>query len=350
MMYIKRLHLENIRSFDELTITVDQPGSSLLILGDNGDGKSTVLRSLAMGLCDESSASALFRELSGEFVRRRDEQKHVPKGEFGTVTVDLEAQDDASGSPKRYRIKTTITSRDIFERVSQENGLFQLLGVGDEPAESPLDEASFPWADAFVSGYGAGSRTQGTGDFTYYLPVDAVYPIFNYAVPLQNPELAVRRLINAAVKSADSAGERATRSQDVLDWVKKLLTPILGLHGDDAIVLTSNSILLKGHWGQAELDECGDGYRATVTWVLDLLSWWFLYYFAPPDEKTTFDDMVRCKWEDFLRDEPEGVVIIDEIDQHLHPRWQRTILGTLTKAFPKIQFIATTHSPMTVVG
>ncbi|MGZ8956169.1 MAG: AAA family ATPase, partial [Methylovulum sp.] len=43
--------------------------------------------------------------------------------------------------------------------------------------------------------------------------------------------------------------------------------------------------------------------------------------------------------------ESSGVVMIDEVDMHLHPEWQQTILGNLVKAFPKIQFIVTTHSP-----
>ena len=67
-MYIKRLYLKNVRCFEKLEINFDQPGSSILLLGDNGDGKSTILKSLAMGLCDDSSAAALFRELQGEFV------------------------------------------------------------------------------------------------------------------------------------------------------------------------------------------------------------------------------------------------------------------------------------------
>ena len=41
----------------------------------------------------------------------------------------------------------------------------------------------------------------------------------------------------------------------------------------------------------------------------------------------------------------EGVVLIDEIDLHLHPRWQRVVLDGLRKAFPRLQFIVTTHSP-----
>ncbi len=46
--------------------------------------------------------------------------------------------------------------------------------------------------------------------------------------------------------------------------------------------------------------------------------------------------------------ESRGVVMIDEVDMHLHPAWQQTILGNLCKAFPKIQFIVTTHSPQVI--
>lgn len=46
----------------------------------------------------------------------------------------------------------------------------------------------------------------------------------------------------------------------------------------------------------------------------------------------------------------EGIVLIDEIDIHLHPNWQKKFVQTLTKLFPKIQFIASTHSPIPLLG
>ena len=42
---------------------------------------------------------------------------------------------------------------------------------------------------------------------------------------------------------------------------------------------------------------------------------------------------------------PWELALIDEIDLHLHPRWQRTVVDDLRRAFPQVQFIATTHSP-----
>ena len=47
-------------------------------------------------------------------------------------------------------------------------------------------------------------------------------------------------------------------------------------------------------------------------------------------------------------EETPGIVLIDELDLHLHPKWQRRIIGDLRRTFPKIQFIATTHSPQLI--
>ena len=46
----------------------------------------------------------------------------------------------------------------------------------------------------------------------------------------------------------------------------------------------------------------------------------------------------------------EGIVLIDELDLHLHPKWQRGLARSLTATFPKMQFIVTTHSPMILPG
>jgi predicted ATP-binding protein involved in virulence len=47
-------------------------------------------------------------------------------------------------------------------------------------------------------------------------------------------------------------------------------------------------------------------------------------------------------------EETPGIVLIDELDLHLHPKWQRRIIEDLRRTFPKIQFIATTHSPFLI--
>lgn len=370
-MHVLRIQLKNVRCFEDLCLEFGPSGSSMLILADNGQGKSTLLRSLAMGLCDESSAAALFRELPGEFVRRPKDTPHVPTGNWGEICVDFaHEQDDDPEQLDYYRIRTKIVAGDLFERINQDEhptpdadglaGLYELNSSSADAAEKWSANADFPWSKFFVSGYGAGSRTRGTADYRYYLPVDAVYPIFNYSNPLQNPELAMRRLVDAAHKVAtakatqDAPGStkelHEAYESAILNKVKKPLQTVLDLDDIGQIDIQSNAILVRGAWGTAELGELGDGYRSTITWILDLFSWWFLYYFAPATHRDEFDAMVIAHWDEFMDEELSGIVIIDEIDQHLHPKWQHSILPNLTRAFPQVQFIATTHSPMTVLG
>ena len=60
MLYVSRIQLENVRCFDDIELALSEPGDTAswtVILGDNATGKSTLLRAIAMGLCDESSAA-----------------------------------------------------------------------------------------------------------------------------------------------------------------------------------------------------------------------------------------------------------------------------------------------------
>lgn len=308
-LYIDRLILKNIRCFERLDIQFNRPGESIVIIGDNGDGKSTVLRSLAIGLCDQSSAAALFRELPGEFVRRRR------KGD-SFVQVDLRGN-----GGWRYRIRTDFSGPADFERVEQTH--FHAKGKGEFRR---IKQDRFPWTQMFVSGYGAGIRTFGNADYSNYLPVDAVYPLFRYDAALQSPELVIRRVV-------DEAGKRnINRRQRTLLKLQSALADLLNLDGPEDVLLTGRGIFFRGPWGEEELAAMGDGYRATTTWTLDLMSWWLLY-----EEERAHE---------FKPSDLAGIVIVDEIEQHLHPLWQRTILPQLREMFENIQFVVATHSPL----
>ena len=320
-MYIKRLYLKNVRCFEKLEINFDQPGSSILLLGDNGDGKSTILKSLAMGLCDESSAAALFRELPGEYVRRQPDQEIVPTGGCGFIEIDLIDKELC-----KYRIKTTIVSLKKFERVKQELSSFDAQNW-----EKLKDQDKFPWERIFVSAYGPGVRTIATSDFQHYLPVDAVYPLFSYSSPLQNPELVIHRLIAAARNKVKTPEEKDSQENEVLNGIKRLMADLLDLESPDHFKFTPTGIKVTGHWGTSELSELSDGYQSVINWVIDLLSWWFLR------------ENGKSKWD---LESLSGIVLIDEIEQHLHPKWQRGIFPRLRDKFPNIQFIVATHSPL----
>lgn len=76
-----------------------------------------------------------------------------------------------------------------------------------------------------------------------------------------------------------------------------------------------------------------DGQRIVLTLVGDLVK-----------RATTLNPHL----DDRVLDETPGIVLIDELDLHLHPKWQRRIIGDLRSTFPSVQFIATTHSPQLI--
>ena len=79
------------------------------------------------------------------------------------------------------------------------------------------------------------------------------------------------------------------------------------------------------------IEQFSDGYRTTLAMVMDIAA---RMAEANPAMREPL--------------ETEGVVMIDEVDLHLHPGWQQTILLDLMKAFPNVQFIVTTHSPQVI--
>ena len=79
------------------------------------------------------------------------------------------------------------------------------------------------------------------------------------------------------------------------------------------------------------IEQLSDGYRTTLAMVMDIAARMAEANPAMKDPLST-----------------EGVILIDEVDLHLHPGWQQTILPDLTTTFPNIQFIVTTHSPQVV--
>jgi predicted ATP-binding protein involved in virulence len=92
-------------------------------------------------------------------------------------------------------------------------------------------------------------------------------------------------------------------------------------------------VISLGEYGPQLFKNLSDGQRIMFTLVGDLAS-----------RAATLNPHLK---EDALRDTP-GVVMIDELDLHLHPRWQRRVINDLKATFPSLQFIATTHSPQLV--
>ena len=299
MIYISEISLTDIRCFSgEETIQLPTPGdgspSWTLIVGENGTGKTTVLRSIALCLCDETRASGLFTELQGDLIRHGREK--------AKIKLTLASQADAA---TKHTIETTFHKN------------------GDEGEDLKQARNGSDLKDLFVCGYGAKRGTVGTAEVERYRIIDSVYSLFNYDAQLQSSELVLLRI--------------AQQHKDItLDKLLRNVDSVLGLQ-PGSTTWDHRGLRVRGPWGSpVGTGAIGDGYASTLTWICDLLGW---SYLASPVTGSRG-----------LSEQVEGIVLLDEIEQHLHPSWQLAIVPRLAKAFPAVQFIATTHSPLVAIG
>ncbi len=279
---ITKIILENIRCFEYAEI--DCKATALgVILGDNGVGKSTLLKSIALGLSSPKTTLGLFEQGGMPWLRR---------------------------GAQSGRIRLEFNNGDASESTIRLETYGEILSPGGSPWELEHEQV-------LVCGYGAARRAFGDKSYSSYSLREAVGTLFDYDAKLQNPELILRRLL-----PPDGDSHR------VLSWLDKIL-----LLPDGSVQLKPTGLEINGPWGDfTPVGALSDGYRATLAWLLDFLGW--VMYFNPA----------------MLTSGVRGIVLVDEIEQHLHPLWQRQIYQLLTKMFPDVQFITTTHSPLCVIG
>jgi len=139
--------------------------------------------------------------------------------------------------------------------------------------------------------------------------------LFSDLADLLNPEVVLLRR------------DPATRQR-----LELILKQILLLEdADSGIHASDRGIELGGPWGSQPLSAVSDGYRSTSQWVLDYLGW---QLFANR----------------LMERSLEGILLIDELEQHLHPRWQRYFVQRLRAQFDRTQIIASTHTPLLAAG
>jgi energy-coupling factor transporter ATP-binding protein EcfA2 len=327
-MRLVKLRLQHIKAFETLDLGFTNDGVKprpwTLLLGDNASGKTTILRCLAIGINDESSAAGLVREMKGSLVR-----KTRGKRSEGMILVGLV---DSRGQP--WTLKTILTPlAKTGDRVRQRAYKLAVDKVPDGPFPDRAEKGfvpieKFPWRQTFVCGYGAGRSIDGREEYTDYRTIDAVYTLFRYDQPLQSPELAWRRYRQRVVEGRSKRTSERVSIASADRQISEILGTVLDMTRGKGPILLEEGIHLRYGNRTVALADHADGYRSVTTWLLDFIAWYLLYRKGIQVHRIG------------------GVVLIDEIEQHLHPRWQRYLIGKLRKQFSKVQFIATTHSPL----
>ncbi len=282
-----QVELRDIGCFKKLDL--EGLGSWTTVLGDNASGKSTLLRAIALGLCVETDATVLLKDLQGPL--RRDGAK------TGTIRIALRDRQKNTA----FSIETVIAAG----------------SAGEEFVRKKTVPEDFPWERIFVCGYGTGRSRQAVAPSRdAYSPLEALKPLFDDRVDLRNPEVVLLRQENGLRRKLE---DRLMRILMLEDQPSRLSYKSAG-------------VLVPGPWGERPFRVLSDGYRSTAQWVLDFCAW--AIYAGRLDESS----------------EIGGILLIDEVEQHLHPRWQRHFVQRLRQQFPETQIFTTTHTPLLASG
>ena len=307
-MKIAKFSIQNYRCIQDLEVNcLDDKGEVrqwTVLLGENNSGKTNVLRALAL-LETVEHEFPVEAETAGE---RESTVLYAP------LAVKHKGQIVGAGHPK---VEATLCAEGDLsfqwmytdQRVSVRSMLSEnrlsvfAYGVSRYPAHTALNEReSKPYKTLFST------EARLTDLEEWLLKLDYLS------------------------RMDDENSQREGRKR--LDSVRRLLKSDLFPEVLDVTFEASggadSQVIVKFVTKDATVrfEELGFGYQTSLTWLSDFCKRMFELY---PEAENPLHE--------------EAVVLVDELDLHLHPKWQRDIVPTLSKVFPRVQFIVTTHSP-----
>jgi hypothetical protein len=322
--YFSALQVQNIRCFGNeiqrlsLSDSSGVPQMFTILLGDNSTGKTTVLQSLAGA---EQIGSLIFVEREGKKEREKSTRLWIYEFFFEDRFAPIQRNSGRGHIRVSFlRSAEGLAANDLGSASITLDG--RVLGLG-----TPIGAPEAPMCFGYGAGRGLGSGSASTSEID-----DPAASLFVDGIKLRDAEDWLSKLDYSASKPSSIQTKQVER----LNRVRRILIEILPEVADIRFTQPSDSspnprVEFKTPYGWVPFKALGHGYRSMISWMVDFASRMVDRYPNSPNPLA----------------EP-AVVLVDEIDLHLHPKWQRQIIPHLRGLFPKTQFIVTAHSPLIV--
>ena len=361
-MYVKHILIRNVKLFRHVElnfIEAGRPRMWTVLVGENGLGKTTILQAIAMTASGEARVNQLANVPS---LTNRTSEGYIAQirstftfGELGHSRREYPGLSSPPANPPILRSNVsalpgwaTVFGESFYRdsqgeeieltvnRPSVEHSEIQVSeGMSFRDPLSEVRARNLPgW---FVVGYGVDRRLPSPNNAP---KLDD--PAFQRMASLFDKGPIVATGFADLLESKEKVREFSKTLQAALLNNSKILPRISGVELRGQSGASSARRLVEGdrfsfNIGQSTVKIpatwLSQGYQAMIAWVADLIG------------QNFWDAKRKVK-----AAEMEGLVLIDEIDIHLHPTWQVNLIQALKTTFPRLQFVVTTHSPMVLPG
>jgi AAA domain len=324
---LKKLVLKNITHFKSLEINLDKQVTCLI--GDNGSGKTAILRALALGLAGVSNNALIKPDKLQKILRIKRVEGNRPvfephgqievayndKHERNIIHFNHQAHEIADNDGKVFQDYIQIDDT-MSDATATDGNAFTHLVIGFGQAKGVQHPKS-----VYAEGDQIRPSIQEVLNLIYNQPDETLYEFLGW----------LRRLWKPGYSAAQIAGRKIVTQ--VFEVIQKIvvgrfeLLPLV--ESDDPQLFIKTNEVPTG----IPIELLSQGYNNVIGWIGYFMQ--RLWQVTPADKK-----------DQFLQ--THAVCLIDEIDTHLHPKWQQNILSILAKSFPNTQFVVTTHSPIVI--
>lgn len=337
-MYIQSIKIKNLKRLRDLdlsfTLSDGSPRMWTVLIGENGTGKTSILQAIALAAAGTLRVNDLVGNGFAHLVDRRQDSRMDITANFSFTPTGINNRFHPKYNNQQVADKINLTS--TVHLNPQETSLrakssYKNASTDDDPldharaAELPL------W---FVIGYGVHRTLPESGKLPALArpSVDRMKPLFDSEYPITSTAFIGYYGDEKKARTYSSILKKIIIDTGILPAdISDLELRGYGGVSKAADLLERNRFQQKMGSSSVKIPAVAlaHGYQSTIAWIADLVGHILLEADAAIDP------------ENF-----EGLVLIDEIDLYLHPVWQARLIPSLRKVFPRLQFVATTHSPV----